>query len=71
MDKKNKKRYCIDEKLNRQVRRARLRTKTGIIIFLSVALMGAIAILMIIDRALFGKANRLLKIFIKKSLLVF
>ena len=33
MDKKNKKRYCIDEKINRQIRRARLRTKTGIILF--------------------------------------
>ena len=54
MDKKNKKKYCIAEKLNRQVRRDRMRMKTGIIIFMSVALMGAIAILMMIVGTMFG-----------------
>ena len=53
MDKKNKKRYCIDEKLNRQVRRARLRTKTGIIIFLSSALIAAVCILVFIISSIF------------------
>ena len=57
MDKKNKKRYCIDEKLNRQVRRDRMRMKTGIIIFMSVALMGAIAILIMIVGTMFGITN--------------
>lgn len=47
MDKKNKK-YCIDEKFNRQVRRARLRTKTGIILFLSTTLIAAICLLVFI-----------------------
>lgn len=52
MDKKNKK-YCIDEKLNRQVRRARLRTKTGIIIFLSTTLIAAVTLLVFIISGIF------------------
>lgn len=53
MDKKNKKRYCIDEKINRQVRRARLRTKTGIIIFLSTTLIAAVCLLVLIISGIF------------------
>lgn len=52
MDKKNKK-YCIDEKLNRQIRRARLRTKTGIIIFLSTTLIAAVCLLVFIISGIF------------------
>lgn len=52
MDKKNKK-YCIDEKLNRQIRRARLRTKTGIIIFLSTTLIAAVCLLVFIINSIF------------------
>ena len=52
MDKKNKK-YCIDEKLNRQVRRARLRTKTGIILFLSATLIVAVCLLVFIISGIF------------------
>ncbi len=52
MDKKNKK-YCIDEKLNRQVRRARLRTKTGIIIFLSTFLIAAFITLTLVISSIF------------------
>ena len=53
MDKKNKKRYCIDEKLNRQVRRARIRTKTGIILFLSTTLIAAVCFLVFIISVIF------------------
>lgn len=53
MDKKNKKRYCIDEKLNRQVRRARLRTKTGIILFLSTTFVAVVCLLVIIISSIF------------------
>lgn len=53
MDKKNKKRYCIDEKLNRQVRRARLRTKTGIILFLSTTFIAVVCLLVIIISSIF------------------
>ena len=53
MDKKNKKRYCIDEKINRQVRRARLRTKTGIILFLSSTLIAAVCLLVFIISSIF------------------
>lgn len=53
MDKKNKKRYCIDEKINRQVRRARLRTKTGIILFLSSTLIAAVCLLVLIISGIF------------------
>lgn len=53
MDKKNKKRYCIDEKINRQVRRARLRTKTGIILFLSTTLIAAVCLLVLIISGIF------------------
>lgn len=52
MDKKNKK-YCIDEKLNRQVRRARMRTKTGIILFLSATLVAAVCFLVFIISGIF------------------
>ena len=47
------KHYCNDEKLNRQVRRARLRTKTGIIIFLSTSLIAAICILVLVVSSIF------------------
>lgn len=53
MDQKNKKRYCIDEKLNRQVRRARLRTKTGIILFLSTTFIAVVCLLVIIISSIF------------------
>ena len=53
MDKKNKKRYCIDEKINRQVRRARMRTKTGIILFLSATLVAAVCFLVFIISGIF------------------
>lgn len=53
MDKKNKKRYSIDEKFNRQVRRARLRTKTGIIIFLSTSLIAAVTLLVFVISSIF------------------
>jgi hypothetical protein len=53
MDKKNKKRYCIDEKINRQVRRARMRTKTGIILFLSATLVAAVCFLVFIISSIF------------------
>lgn len=53
MDKKNKKRYCIDEKINRQVRRARMRTKTGIILFLSATLVAAVCFLVFIISGVF------------------
>lgn len=53
MDKKNKKRYCIDEKLNRQVRRARRRTKTDIILFLSASLIVAVCFLVFIISGVF------------------
>jgi len=53
MDKKNKKRYCIDEKINRQVRRARIRTKTGIILFLSTTLIAAVCLLVFIISGIF------------------
>lgn len=53
MDKKNKKRYYIDEKLNRQVRRARLRTKTGIILFLSTTFIAVVCLLVIIISSIF------------------
>lgn len=53
MDKKNKKRYCIDEKINRQVRRARMRNKTGIILFLSATLVAAVCFLVFIISSIF------------------
>lgn len=53
MDKKNKKRYCIDEKIYRQVRRARMRTKTGIILFLSATLVAAVCFLVFIISGIF------------------
>ena len=53
MHKKNKERYCIDEQLNRQVRRARLRTKTGIILFLSSTLIAAVCLLVFIISGIF------------------
>lgn len=53
MDKKNKQRYCIDEKINRQVRRARMRTKTGIILFLSATLVAAVCFLVFIISGIF------------------
>jgi len=53
MDQKNKKRYCIDEKINRQVRRARMRTKTGIILFLSATLVAAVCFLVFIISSIF------------------
>ncbi len=53
MDKKNNNRYCIDEKLNRQVRRARMRTKTGIILFLSTTLLAAVCLLVFIISGIF------------------
>lgn len=53
MDKKNKKRYCIDEKIIRQVRRARMRTKTGIILFLSATLVAAVCFLVFIISSIF------------------
>lgn len=54
MDKKNKKRYCIDEKINRQIRRDRMRTKTGILIFLSVVMTGVIFLLTLVVGSIFG-----------------
>jgi hypothetical protein len=51
---KKGKRYCIDKKLNRQVRRDRMRVKTGILIFLSVFLATAIFILTLIVGAVLG-----------------
>lgn len=53
MDKKNKKRYCIDEKINRQIRRDRMRTKTGIILFLSTTLIAAVCLLVFIISGIF------------------
>lgn len=53
MDKKNKKRYCIDEKLNRQVRRDRMRMKTGIIIFMSTSLIAAVTLLVFVISSIF------------------
>ncbi len=49
MDKKiakNGKRYCIDEKINRRIHRDRMRTKTGILIFLSVFMTGVVLLLL-------------------------
>ncbi len=54
MDKKNKKRYCIDEKINRQIRRDRMRTKTGILIFLSVVMTGVVLLLILVIGSIFG-----------------
>ena len=51
---KKGKRYCIDEKLNRQVRRDRLRVKTGILVFLSVFLVTVVFILTLVVGAVFG-----------------
>lgn len=53
MDKKNKK-YCIDEKINRQIRRGRMRTKTGILIFLSVVMTGVVLLLTLVIGSIFG-----------------
>lgn len=49
MDKKiakKRNRYCIDEKINRQIHRDRMRTKTGILIFLSVVMTGVVLLLL-------------------------
>ncbi len=54
MDKKNKNRYCIDEKINRRIRRARIRTKTGILIFLSVVMTGVVLLLALVIGSIFG-----------------
>ena len=57
MDKKiakKRNRYCIDEKINRQVRRARMRTKTGILIFLSVVMTGVVLLLTLVVGSIFG-----------------
>ncbi len=54
MDKKNKKRYCIDEKINRQIRRDRMRTKTGILIFLSVVMTGVVLLLALVIGSIFS-----------------
>ena len=54
MDKKNKKRYCIDEKINRQIHRDRMRTKTGILIFLSVVMTGVVLLLTLVVGSIFG-----------------
>lgn len=54
MDKKNKKRYSIDEKLNRQIRHDRMRTKTGILIFLSVVMTGVVILLALVIGSIFG-----------------
>ena len=51
MDKKiakKRNRYCIDEKINRQIHRDRIRTKTGILIFLSVVMTGVVLLLTLV-----------------------
>ena len=53
MANKRHNKYCIDEKLNRQIRRDRLRTNTGIIIFLSTSLIAAITILVLVVSSIF------------------
>lgn len=57
MDKKiakKRNRYCIDEKINRQIRRDRMRTKTGILIFLSVVMTGVVLLLTLVIGSIFG-----------------
>lgn len=51
---KKGKRYCIDEKINRRIRRDRMRTKTGILIFLSVFMTGVVLILALVIGSIFG-----------------
>ena len=51
MDKKiakKRNRYCIDEKINRRIHRDRMRTKTGILIFLSVFMTGVVVLLTLV-----------------------
>ena len=57
MDKKiakKRNRYCIDEKINRQIHRDRIRTKTGILIFLSVVMTGVVLLLTLVVGSIFG-----------------
>ena len=53
---KKRKRYCLDQKFNKELARYRRRQKTGIILFLVTVLIGIITVLVLAIGSIFGIA---------------